>query len=253
MERPGPKPVDVKQLQGEAVQWACFLYTLRDGQPGNMQRVGQWKPAPIPPRSSSKWVGFASGEGTIAVPADMVYRRKKPLRPMTAEPLGPPIFIPVSEEARALPGGTVKMHDQDWLVFPPTFPKPEIWEQLKKARSLLQIETAAHSIGELESAFASSTTWAQNPAGALSHFAEGILEAKKLPHYPRKNRPRSDDKRIVFLAKVMAGLTLGLRPITAVKRLSGWQWPKDWAEKSLREFVEREERKFQAHGGLKKS
>jgi hypothetical protein len=183
----------------------------------------------------------------------MVYRRNKPVRLMIPELLGPPIFIPVSEEARTLPGGTVKMNGQDWLVFPPTFPKPEVWEQLKKARSVAQIEEAARGIGELASAFASSTDWAQKPAGALSHFAEGILDAKRLPHYPRKSRTRSDDKRIVFLAKVMAGLTLGLRPITAVKRLSRWQWPKDWAEKPLREFVERQSRKFQEqHGGLKK-
>jgi hypothetical protein len=175
----------------------------------------------------------------------MVYRKKNPMRPLIPELLGPPILIQVSEQARGLPGGTVKMNGQDWVVFPPTLPKPEVWEQLKKARSVPQIEEAARGIGELESEFASSTTWAQNPAGALSHFAEGILEAKKLPHYPKKNRPRSDDKRVVFLAKVMAGLTLGLRPITAVKKLSHWQWPKDWAEKPLREFVEREGQKFQ--------
>jgi hypothetical protein len=246
--------VDVKHMEGEALQWASFFYTLRDGQPGSMQRVGKRKRSPIPPRSSSKWVGFASGEGTMVLPAEVVYRRNKPVRPLTNEPLGRPILIAVSEEARALPGGTVKMEGQDWLVFPPTFPKPEVWEQLKKARSVPQIEQAASGIGELEATFSSSTAWAQNPAGALSHFAEAILEAKRLPHYPRKSRARSDDKRIVFLAKVMAGLTLGLRPITAVKKLSRWRWPKDWAEKSLREFVERQSRIFQdQQGGLKKS
>jgi len=249
MSRPGPKPVDVTHLQGEAVQWACFFYTLRDGQPGTMQRVGQWKPAPIPPRSSSKWVGFASGEGTIALPAEMLYRRNKPVRPLTAQPLGPPIFIPVSEEARALRGGTVKMNGEDWLIFPPTFPKPEVWEQLKRARTVRHIEEAVHEIGDWLSGFGSSTEWA-NPAVALSYFAKGLLDAKRLPHYPRTGRDRSDDKRVVFLAKVMAGLTLGLRPITAVKRLSHWYWPKDWAEKSVREFVEREKQKFQgAKGG----
>jgi hypothetical protein len=144
------------------------------------------------------------------------------------------------------------MRGEDWLVFPPTFPKPEVWEQLKKARTIAQIENAARGIGELNSEFASSTPWALNPAGAVSQFAKDVLEAKRLPHYPRTGRERSDDKRIVFLAKVMAGLTLGLRPITAVKRLSHWTWTRDWAEKSLREFVEREAQRFRERGGLKK-
>ena len=50
-----------------------------------------------------------------------------------------------------------------------------------------------------------------------------ILQAKNLPHYPRAERPSSDDKRIDFLAKVFAGFAFGLAPLTATKRLSRWK------------------------------
>ena len=123
-------------------------------------------------------------------------------------------------------------------------PKPAIWEQVKRADTVSQIRGAVRGMGELQVHFASSTAWAQNPAGAFRHYAEGILAAKQLPHYPKTNRPRSDDKRVEFLAKTMAGLTLGIAAITAVKRLSHWHWPKDWAERSLKEFVQQSKARF---------
>jgi hypothetical protein len=153
-----------------------------------------------------------------------------------AQLLESPVHIPISEAARGLPGGLVNVKGQEWIISPPTFPKPQVWVRLKKARTVGQIKAAARGIGRLGSAFTSPEVpgheyWGLNPAGALCEHARGILVAKQLPHYPKTDRPSSDDKRVEFLAKVMAGLTLGLAPITAVKRLSHWHWPKDWAEK----------------------
>lgn len=121
-----------------------------------------------------------------------------------------------------------------WVIHRPTMPKPKVWEQLKKARSVAEVRRAARGIGQLRSAFLSSTEWTQNPAGALLKHAKGFLAAKKLLTYPRSERPKSDDKRVVLLAKAMAGLTLGLAPITARKRLSHWSWPRDWAERVMK-------------------
>ena len=42
--------------------------------------------------------------------------------------------------------------------------------------------------------------------------AKGFLEARMLPSYPRSTRPRSDDKRVAFFAKVLAGFELGVAP-----------------------------------------
>jgi hypothetical protein len=54
----------------------------------------------------------------------------------------------------------------------------------------------------------------------LYSHAEDFLRAKRLPHCPKSNRPRSDTKRIEFFAKVLAGLKLGIAPATATKRLA---------------------------------
>jgi hypothetical protein len=210
----GPKPVDVKHLQGEAMQWACFLYIVRDGVPGWIQR-GKW--VRYQPTGSAKWV-------------------------RGRQPIEAPILIPVSAASQRLPKRMTA--EKGWVIFRPIMPKPAIWEQLKRARTVPQIRGAARGIGRLQTAFVSSTPWGQNPAGAFRHYAAGILAAKRLPNYPKTNRPRSDDKRVEFLAKTMAGLTLGLAAITALKRLSHWRWPKDTAEKGLKEFVERSKGQF---------
>ena len=225
MTRPGPRPVDVKRLEGEAVQWACFFYTLRDGQPGYLQRV-EW------PRFET--VGSLIAKGLLGGNPSKEMRK---LRSRVGKPMGPAILIPVSEAAKALPK---EMKAKGWFIARPVMPKPEIWERLTKSRTASQVEKAAREIGDFRMLFSSSLEeWAQSPDGALSHYAEEIVAAMRLPHYPKTNRPRSDDKRVQFLAKVMAGSTLGLAPITAVKRLAHWHWPKDWAERPLKEFVER--------------
>jgi hypothetical protein len=55
--------------------------------------------------------------------------------------------------------------------------------------------------------------------------AHDLLSAKWMPNYPRTERTRSDDKRILFYAKILAGLSLGIAPATAVKRLAHWGYP----------------------------
>jgi hypothetical protein len=253
MGRRGPKPVDAKRLEAEAAQWARFFYTLRDGQPGYAEHTEPGKPGNI-----IEFLLTATGEvqkqlvktGGARESLDSLQVAKEKLHKVSdwvasrsggdemdrAKQLSEPVMlIPVSEAARTLPP---KMQFLGWTFYSPVMPKPGVWKQLKKAHTSRQVKRAAQEIGDLQNIFTSSSAWSRDPAGALSHYAKGIHVAKKLPHYPRTDRPRSDDKRLQFLAKVMAGLTLGLAPITAVKRLSGWKWPKDWAERSLKEFVE---------------
>jgi hypothetical protein len=82
---------------------------------------------------------------------------------------------------------------------------------------------------------------------ALDLYAEQFLKGKNLPCYAKTDRPRSDDKRVEFLSKVLAGARFGLAPITAAKRLSHWHFPSDWAEKALDEHVEWSEKQFGDH------
>ena len=62
-----------------------------------------------------------------------------------------------------------------------------------------------------------------------------LVKAKRFPHYPKNPRPSSDDKRLIFFAKVLAGLEHGLAPLSATKRLSHWDFSKESLEKILTE------------------
>jgi hypothetical protein len=229
----GPKPVDVEHLRGEAIQWASFFYLLRDGVPGLIQHL-KWSRVRLQGSAAVATMPASSGKDKPVRSAGMWARR--------GELLEPPILIPVSKASLKLPE---RMTTEDgWVIYRPIMPKPAVWEQIKRARTVTQIKNVGRGMGKFQSLFVSSTPWAQNPAGALRRYAEGILAAKRLPNYPKTKRPRSDDKRVEFMAKTMAGLTLGLTAITALKRLSHWRWPKDSSERSLQEFVERSTRRF---------
>lgn len=226
----GPKPVDRQQLQGNATSWATMLYTLRDGQSGHMQHV-KW--GPLRNTGSTKWTSMQAGRGNVVVPAHTRYR--------SGEALSPAILIPVSDAARKLP---VQMKAKGWVIFRPTMPDPEAWELLKRARSVQEVHQASRRIRRwMTKQLRGSGRWLPGyPAveftDVLDQQAEALLTGKKLPGYAKSDRPTSDDKRIEFISKILAGARFRLAPITAAKRLSHWHWRRDWAESSLKEYIE---------------
>jgi hypothetical protein len=194
----------MERLKSEAARWASFLFTLRDGQSGHIEKVTGWR------RVGGK--GFRVRKATGIVVAKII-----PVERKTASK-----FIRTIQ----------KLKDKNWIVFRATFPDPNAWEQLKRARSVKEVQEAARSIRRWERHFGPIAVWKELPKTIRCHGNE-ILKAKMLSNYPRSKRARSDDKRILFFAKVMAGLTLGIAATTATKRLGCWSWPKDWAEKPL--------------------
>jgi hypothetical protein len=74
-----------------------------------------------------------------------------------------------------------------------------------------------------------------NYRGTLDAYAKKIWDIKRLWNYPKK----SDDKRIVFFSKTLAGLSFGLAPATAQHRLLGWHFDKKAMDKSTKEHFER--------------
>jgi hypothetical protein len=106
-----------------------------------------------------------------------------------------------------------------WVLNPPGPPRAEIWEWLKRARSVVEIRQIARELHERYREI-SVPQWR-----ALHSHAGDLLRAKQLHNYPRSNRPRSDDKRIHFLAKVLAGFMVGFAPTTATKRLARLHLP----------------------------
>jgi len=233
----GPKPVEAKRLESEATAWASLFYTLRDGQSGHMQRVkwGPWRNT-----GSAKWTAVQSGRGLVALPPHTRYR--------SCKPLGRAILLPVSQAAEQLPP---EMRAKEWLIFRPVMPEPEVWALLKRAGTASEIRVASRGIRDwMTKQFGANVLrWLPGDpplefTDALDLYAEALLIGKRLPSYAKTDRPKSDDKRVVFLSKVLAGARYDLAPITAVKRLSHWNFPKDWAEKTLREFVEWSRKEF---------
>src|SRR5215472_13568238 len=105
----GPKPVDTQRLKAEATMWATFFYNLRDGQPGLAMRV-KYEAATQEQLQKINWYRFTK-------------RHPETRKPQFARYLEPPIIIPVSEAARALPS---KIRAEGWIIDRPLQPAPEL-------------------------------------------------------------------------------------------------------------------------------
>lgn len=215
MGKRGPKPkVDASRLRTEAARWALTLFLLRDGKPGAIFL------APVkglPEGWDEKLLGAVYHPKAVAViPANLEERKIEGLRKNLA------------------PGATLVLREP---------PQPEIWKQLKRARTAPEMRAAADSVEAWEDARVRNqppevaAELAQIPAqwktppryysAVIREHASALVRVKRLPHYPAE-AASNDDKRIVFFAKVLAGLALGLAPLTATKRLSrfdlrGWK------------------------------
>jgi hypothetical protein len=232
----GPTPVDLKRLQDDAEKWTCFFYTLRDGQPGYMERV-RW--------GRSQSYNSAVAKGVKGLERCQPSREFRGVRVTPGQYLERPRIVRVSEAATA----TEKMIDEGWvLVSAPILPAPEIWEQLKMAMSVAAIKKASRAIhrhwNNEQIAAICGVPLDFDPIDfpdALARYADKILIAKELPNYPKakaEDRPSSDDKRVEFFSKILAGAGLGIAPITAAKRLAHRHWTREWSQKLLQGPVE---------------
>jgi len=189
----GPKPVDPQHLKSEAENWAALLYALRNGEPERLV-AAKWKG-----RTLNKWELM------------LVWARAESGTDPKAEALR-------QELLRDIKG-------KGWITSSAVVAAPEIWEQLKRADSVKEIQKVARRIRRWASRYRPRNDWATRLPDTLASNADKVLIAKRLPNYPQApeaKRPRSDDKRIEFFAKVLAGAMLDIAPITAAKRLSHW-------------------------------
>ena len=184
----GPKPADIGTLKVYATEWSFFLYELRGGGPVEVYKVKRAKRFEL---KDNRWVDQTKH----------IFVKK---------------FHPASEEARHWlerpPSG-------EWYVTRPLPEAPEVWKQLKRARSNSDI---VQFLAEVEKRKTKEecipgNLWHTLLHGAREHASE-LLKARHLPHYPREEgeRPSSDNKRVDFWAKVLAGAALGLAPATGL-------------------------------------
>ena len=92
--------------------------------------------------------------------------------------------------------------------------EPKVWELLKLARTTNQIRRACDA----------SLVWLNPKANAspfvadLRTHASAFLSAKKY-RCPSSNRDSSAEKLVVHSARAMAGIMVGISPVTAIDRL----------------------------------
>lgn len=105
--------------------------------------------------------------------------------------------------------------------------EPHIWEALKRAKNAAEVRRAfsrsKHWLtDEWKQTFPNGgfVSFPSLPATLYDH-ADKFCKAKLDSRYPRGHTPRSDDKRIEYLARVLAGLSLRkrMRPSYADKTL----------------------------------
>src|ERR1700676_144095 len=114
-----PKHANLDQLKSEATSWAEFLYALRDGQPGLVEKV-KWNPY--------KTIQFGDGKKT----------RMRTSRVIRAE------IYPVKAKKEVIDELNKQFKKQKgWVFFKPVIPNRAAWERFKKARTVLEMRRAA--------------------------------------------------------------------------------------------------------------
>ena len=203
-----PQRANLEQLKTEATGWAEFLYTLRDGQPGLLAQV--------------KW----NSVKTAKVGG-------KKIRMRTSRIIRAEIVMRKGTKADIDEINKLFKKEEGWVLFRPVIPNRTAWERLKKARTVLEVHGAA---GMMRTEFYLPRGSSKPASVFIREHAEDLLLAKKLRHYPRR-AASNDDKRVIFFAKILAGLSLGIRPLYATKKLGHWGWPKDHTSAALRKFT----------------
>lgn len=103
--------------------------------------------------------------------------------------------------------------------------EPHLWKALKRAKSAAQVRRICRRSKDwLKWEWKGKGFYLRSPSAcpkALHDHAAAFCRAKQDHRYPVSNRPSSDDKRIEYLARVMAGLSLvqPIAPSTAVDLL----------------------------------
>jgi len=207
--RRGPKPINWEQLRSKAEVCGIFLFRLREGTPGLLTHIkgGVWHTKLLAELHEDE-LGHPEKVKQRTLAGQMSYT---PVRYRVKMLAVPPTKNAIKDAL------AIVKRSKYWKFTPPDLPKPGIWKRINAARSIGEFREVGRRLRQTSPGIASF----------LSVHAKSLLQAKALPNYPKSARPRSDDKRIQFFAKVLAGLELGIAPATATKRLARLPFPYD--------------------------
>ncbi len=141
------------------------------------------------------------------------------------------IEIVVPKERRKTEALLLDLQEKGYEIGRPIYPSPEIWEQLKRTRSSREAKQAIARFVEWRRRELPSPG-DDNVLQEIQANPRQLLQAKQLPNYPR-DAGTNDDKRVLFFAKIFAGLQMQLAPLTATKKLSHWRCDNYWKTMSV--------------------
>lgn len=212
--KPGPKPkqrslaeleqpsgINLGWLKSQAYVWNMVLHRLRDGEPGFIAKIVARERSKVRLAPVVDFLTFWNVVHQFDLVAQAEWRRRGlSLADFRKGEVVSLIAISPKHSKYAL---ELVKGKKDWVLTPPTPPRREHWERLKKARSVVEVRRIGRELHELR--VLSVPQWA-----AIYCHADHFLRAKKLHSYPGdRKRPKSDDKRLHFLAKVLSGFMQG--------------------------------------------
>lgn len=236
--KPGPKPrvtheadirvpgrtgISIGWLSSQAYVWNMVLHAVRDGVPGFIAKIEGAKRVTTSLAVEVNYLEFHEAAS----------RSERRRRGLSKRGKAGSEFVQVAtvapdkiHQARQLIRGKA-----GWILTPPRYACPEVWERLKKARSVSEVQRTARELHVRHRAI-SAAQWTP-----FHDHAADFLRAKALHNYPKSKRPLSDEKRMHFCAKVLSGFMQDIAPATATKRLARLPLP---TRKDLRRSFEDE-------------
>ena len=185
-KKPGPGGVSVADLLFWEHEWYWVFHGLAFGVPARTRTQRAWEPELGP-----KLLAWKSES-----------KRPRGFEELDKDRLTDWDAKPESEKWRE-----VEYNDR----IPGIWAEPQVWRQIKTARSTSQIRAA----------FDRSPIWLNAKkhgrvyVGQLREHAKEFLKAKSY-RYPRSDRPSSEQKRVLHFARAMAGIMEGIEPARAI-------------------------------------
>ncbi len=229
----GPQSADLGALKLLTVQWAYLLLGLRNGHPDLVELL-EWKPwrerNGVKVRYGIAFrITLAHVVSTPGISGSIKFLREKLIvkdqRNSSNEP--PQLYAEPLERIQRNKYLPDDFSSNGPLYFPSISPRPDLWQRLKHPRSIKGVK---QTVDDLYRWMCDAGEVFKQYRIPEDRIAE-LYQAPRLWNYPGatdKKRRSSDDKRIEFFAKALAGLILGISPATATKNLSRWKIPPLW-------------------------
>ena len=207
MGKRGPKPVDIATLNAQEFKWYRALHLLRDG-------------------TQLPHIPAFVRLGRLETETDLEWWRKATLKE---------IIGLVRDDAEV--GKSFTDSQREWAELERERQVSRLEQQLKpkkkihaevKRREIWEALIRAHTVEAVQEACqrwecladVQAKGFASSPAFVSSH-AEQFLRMKRNRRFPRSDY--SDESRLAYIARGMAGMMMGLSPMTAIERLRNFK------------------------------